>query len=115
MHELDLTPAWIDVAVLAGDDLVLDITLITDNEAINGTTAVNLLGANCTATIYNGNTTIAANVTATDATNGNLRLTWNQTQTASLSGLTRNFYLKIVQNEYDWTPVAGTIQVEPRA
>ena len=113
MALLDLLPEQLDVKVLAGDDLVINLLF---EQAVNCTspTYVNLSGANITATIINGNSTVTGTVNNGNAANGSLVVSWNQTQTLSLANTVNPWYLQVTQGDYDWTPITGNVEVVAR-
>ncbi len=113
MSELNLLPDELNLKVLAGDDLVLTLAF-EQTGSCDGSLPVNLTGANITATIYSGNTTVAGNVTTANAANGVIGVLWNETQTTALSNTTNPWYLKVNQSGYDWTPVSGNVEVTKR-
>jgi hypothetical protein len=113
MALIDLLPETLDVRVLAGDDLVLNLLFESSSDCLNPT-YVNLSSANITATIINGNLSVMGAIDTANSANGSLKVTWNQTQTTSLANLTRPWYLQITQGDYDWTPITGKVEVITR-
>ena len=113
MSELNLLPDELNLKVLAGDDLILTVTF-EQAGSCDGSLPVNLTGANITATIYWGNTTVAGNLTTANAANGVIGVLWNQTQTTTLANTTNPWYLQVSQSGYEWTPIAGNVEVVRR-